>query len=391
MFIQNLTSCCFGILLLLFNMGSDQSFEKFVESLKSISDSQTKNRLIDEYLSGHNFPLIEQNRIHFIYRGKAKRVAVPGELSQWDPSNAPMERIQGTDFFYRSDSAPIEGRIEYKLWVDSAWIVDPVNPRQAEGGFGFNSDLWMPQYRQIDSNIFRSNIPHGTIDTFSLSSRYLACSHPIFVYLPPKRSMTDSLPVIYVTDGGEYLSLGKMHLILDYLIATHRIRPVCGVFVDPRKDVKKPSTNMRMTEYSADDAFLDFLQFEVSPYIERHYPVLSSPNNRAILGASMGGLISAYAVLSRPDFINNSAAQSPSYTQAKNAVIKLAKKLNHIRSHIFIQTGTIGDTEVEAQQVSTIISEKGATVRYETFPEGHNWTNWRTHLPSILEDFFPPR
>ncbi len=74
MFIQNLTSCCFGILFLLFNMGSNQSFEKFVESLKSISDSQTKNQLIDEYLSGHNFPLVEQNRIHFIYRGKAKKV-----------------------------------------------------------------------------------------------------------------------------------------------------------------------------------------------------------------------------------------------------------------------------------------------------------------------------
>ena len=145
-----------------------------------------------------------------------------------------------------------------------------------------------------------------------------------------------------------------------------------------------------MKAYSASEAYLDFLEREVTPFIEQRYHDSTRPADRLLLGASMGGLISTYAVITRPGFAGNCAAQSPAYLQADSAVIKLLGHLGHVTANLYIQTGTIHDTEVEANLVQNLLKEKGATIRYEEFHEGHNWTNWRAHLARILEHFFRP-
>jgi enterochelin esterase-like enzyme len=365
-----------------------QTFPDFIRQLSAASDPSAKVRVIDAYLHNHHAPIVEDSSVHFLYRGKGQRVAAPGELNRWDPSAAPMRRLEGTDLFYRSETLPIDARIEYKFWVDSSWILDPSNPRKAQGGFGWNSELRMPLYPAYTHDTVRT-ARVGKLDTLWITSAYLQRKQPVYVYTPQGWSLSQRLPAIYVTDGGDYLAFGRMDALLDELIAAQKVRPVVALFVDPHTDPHDRSINQRMTDYAAQDSFLDFLQKELSPIAERQYGVSPQPGDRLILGASMGGLISTYTVLRRPDFISLSAAQSPAYWQADSAVIKLLNTLNQAKGEFYIQTGTIGDTRIEARLAEHLLRAKRATVTLEEFHEGHNWTNWRTKLDRILTHFFP--
>lgn len=375
------------------NAAYAQTFRGFISRVQNASDSLSRNRSIDDYLGHHLVPIVEDSVVHFIYRGKGNVVAVPGEINGWDPPKAVMTRVRGTDLFYHTDTVPVDGRVEYKLWIDSVWRLDSLNPRRAMGGFGDNSDVWMPEYNPSLWTPDSNGVVVGRLDTLWIESEYLHLKHPVIVYVPtiPRRETDDALPLLLVMDGVDYLTFAKMHLMIDNLLSTNRIQPVVAAFVEPRTGLHVDSTNRRMTEYAANDSYLDFLQMEVVPHLEQSYMVSRDPDKRLIMGASMGGLISTYAVLKRPAFVGNCAAQSPAYRQADSAVIRLVRNIYHTSARVYIQTGTIHDTGTEARYVYESIREKGARITYEEFHEGHNWTNWRTHMSDILEFFFPTK
>ncbi len=371
--------------------GAGQSFESFLAKLHEAHDSVSRSQLITEYLANAKVPVVEGNTAYFLYRGHGHAVAVPGELNHWNPSAAMMHRVEETDLFLRKEKIPIDGRVEYKLWVDSTWILDPLNPLRSVGGLGENSDLWMPEYIPAKDIEESQNVPHGRIDTIWFVSKILNRTHPVFVYVPPGESGRKGLPAVYVLDGGEYLSLGRMNIVLDNLISAHKIEPVLGIFVDPRTDLHNSTTNYRMSDYGASDTFLLFLSQELIPFINKNYLALDSAGKRAIMGASMGGLMATYIALKQPEQFVNFAAQSPAYFQADSAVIKLLRTISKADINAYIGTGTIHDTEIEARLVSNLLERRGARVHYAEFPEGHNWTNWRAKIREILEYFFPAR
>lgn len=368
------------------------SLDTLVQQLASISDPNLEERLVNAFLSTHRPPIVEGDRVHFIYRGPGERVAVPSEMNRWSPEQGAMKRIPGTDFFYRTERLPAAARVEYKFWVDSAWMLDPWNPRVARGGYGSNSEVVMPAYAGAadDASLSATN-SRGTIDTFSVASTILGRTHPVSVYTPYGYDRKSTYPVLLVTDGGEYISLGKLPSILDSLIAARQMAPCIAVFVDPRTDPADRNSNKRMTDYAASGPFLDFLEREVLPMAGNRYAVTQKAEARAIIGASMGGLIATYAVLTRPGLVLMAIAQSPAYLQADSAVIKTAQGLTSSKAKLVIQTGTINDTEAEARTVQVALRSKGVDVRYEEFPEGHNWTNWRTHVGRALRVIFPPQ
>ena len=132
-----------------------------------------KEGFITDYIVHHTIPVIEKGNINFVYRGKGTTVAIPGELNGWDPRDGMMQHVSGTDLYYCSYNVPKNGRVEYKIWVDSVWMLDPLNPRKAQGGFGENSDVWMPYYKPPAEIQFNPDIPHGSIDTYRQLVKYI--------------------------------------------------------------------------------------------------------------------------------------------------------------------------------------------------------------------------
>jgi len=71
--------------------------------------------------------------------------------------------------------------------------------------------------------------------------------------------------------------------------------------------------------------YMDFLVDTVKPYIDRHYRTKPDRTNTAIMGSSMGGLISQYAIEQYPQVFSKAGIFSPAYWLAKPAVFDFAK------------------------------------------------------------------
>ncbi len=371
-------------------------FTDFLKQLESVRDSSARNQFAEEYMAkvrNHGRAVIEDSTIYFLYFGNVRRVAVPGDLNGWNPKEDTLTRIPKTNLLYLAKSLHPAARFEYKLAVDSTWILDPLNRQQAIGGYGANSEIWMPLYKPPTEIEYRAEIPHGRIDSLRIKSKLLQRTHPVFVYLPPgyKQSSRKQYPTLYVTDGGEYITLALMLNVLDNLIGEKRIEPIVAVFVDPRTDVRDIRTSKRMFDYTMSDTFVAFLVNEVRALVAKKYRTDLRAERTAIMGASLGALISTYAAFTRPDVFGLVAAQSPSYWWRNDTMITMVERSPKKNLRFYIDTGTIRDAQEKALKMKDVLERKGYAVHYEEHPEAHNWVNWRSRLSHILEYFWGKR
>jgi enterochelin esterase family protein len=335
-------------------------------------------------------PLVEDSTVVLTYHGAARRVAIPSDLNGWNPAADTMTRVPGTKLFYKWMHVPSAARFEYKFLVDTVWTTDPMNPQHAMGGHGPNSEVWMPGYEPPDEVHSFSGVPKGTLDTLTFSSALLGRTHPVYVYRPHRYFLRRSpYPALFVMDGGEYLSLGLMHHVLDNLIFDKRIRPLVAVFVDPRTDPLDASTSTRMADYTLRDTFVNALVTELRPLLMKKYNITTDPRHTAIMGASLGGLISTYASLRSPDVFGLCAAQSPSYWWNNEAIFRMTRDEPAKNIRFYIDTGTIRDAREHASKMGGLLKRQGYDVFYAEHPEGHNWVNWRSRIDDILTYFWP--
>jgi enterochelin esterase family protein len=250
----------------------------------------------------------------------------------------------------------------------------------------------MPRYRFPGESLRREEIPRGTIDSIWFSSTGLARHVRVLVYLPPGyHADAGRFPVLYVMDGGEYLALAHMNVVLDNLIAGGTIASLIAVFVDPRKDPDDPRTNERMREYALNDRFVGTLAGELRPFLLGRYRMRKEAAHTAIMGASMGGLIATYAALTRPGVFGLCAAQSPSFQWANDTLLTMLRRAPGGTFRMFLSTGTMHDAERRARIARDIMREKGYDITYVETPEAHNWANWRGRLQDLLTAFWGTR
>jgi len=367
-------------------------FIDFIARTEAMPDTASRRIAVDDFAAraaAYGRPIINDSTVSFFHLGRASRVSVPGDLNGWNPAADTMHRIEGTDFFYLSMTVDTAARFEYKLAVDSTWVLDPYNPQQSMGGFGPNSEVRMPGYTPPRDIAPREGISHGSVDTLSFRSRILHSTHPVLVYTPAGyRHSRRSLPVIYVANGGEYLSLALMKNVLDNLIAEGRIMPVVGVFLVPRTDINDPRTSTAMKDYAMSDDFVRSLVTELRPRLMREYRLRKDPAQTAIMGSSLGGLIATYAAFTRPDVFGLCAAQSPAYWLEGARMITTVEHSPRKDFRMYLDTGTFHDAEQHARPMRDAMRSKGYLLHYEEHPEGHSWANWRARLGTILAFFW---
>jgi enterochelin esterase-like enzyme len=211
------------------------------------------------------------------------------------------------------------------------------------------------------------------------------------VYLPAsyKAQSSDIYPIIYVTDGYEYLheKMGNMTTILDNLIYLKKIKPVIAVFIDNREPVNR-SNNRRMQELAMNERYLTFVTQELIPKIEGEYPVSTRAEDRAILGTSMGGLTAAYFAFSKPEIFGLAGIQSPAFW-FRPEIYTFCDQPEKPPVKTFMTTGLINDTAEGTTKMKSILDKNTCTYEYREVNQGHSWGNWRDLIDDILIYFFP--
>lgn len=361
-----------------------QTFADFLVVLEATSYNLRQAKVDSFVQATSSFPITEDTLAHFVYKGPGGNLAVPGDFSGWNPNNAPMTQVQGTNFWYRSEVFANNARLDYKYVYDGAnWILDPRNPFRAPGGFGDNSELRMPAYIPPVEVEFYANIPHGTLQDTVFFSSNLNNSRQVRVYLPPGyNASTDRYPVALVHDGLEYITLAKMNNTIDYLIAENRIQPVIAVFVPPVN---------RSPEYidNQQNAFTAFISSELMPWLDGRYRTKTGAENRLVMGSSAGGNISLWIAMQHPEIFGHVGAFSP-YVEPD--ILVNFNNSDPLDLRIYMLHGSYDHITLIHQSVNNflpILASKGYDHLYEEFPEGHSYGFWRAHADDALIFAFP--
>lgn len=387
--------CLFFVAITL-NAQDYSRLQNILSALAS-TDSTTREATWHELVSSNQIPLTLADSVIFLYRGEAKSVVWMGDFNGWgydkDFQNQ-GKRIAGTDIWYLKTSFPEDARLDYKILINgNNWIVDPNNPHHQWSGVGGgspNSELRMPAWKLDPVMIPRENIARGALEKDILfNSKTLGYQVTYSMYYPANYNRQNIYPVLYVTDGYEYLHerMGNMKVILDNLIADGKIKPLLVIFIDHREPVNR-SNNRRMMELAMNSRYLDFIADEFIPAIENQHNVSKKREDRGIMGSSMGGLTAAYFAFSRPEVFGLAGIQSPAFW-FKPAIYTLCDNPENPPVKIYMSTGTIKDAEEGARKMKTILEKNTCTYQYTETNQGHSWGNFRDTIDDILLYFFP--
>jgi enterochelin esterase family protein len=321
--------------------------------------------------------MIEEPAVHFVYYNPtAQSVAVSGEFNQW--TSTPLTPLGQTGIFYHTTEFRGPARVEYKLIVDGQWIVDPFCQNRVDNGIGEQNSFFVAgDFQEPPELEWAAKIPHGRVEEFDFNSKLLNNQRRVYVYLPPgyAKSSPQRFATFYIHDGGEYLSRARLPTVLDNLCHSQEIPPLIAVMVDPVD---------RMTEYHTNEHYAQFIEKELIPHIDRHYRTRPQREARGVMGASLGGLISTYLALLRPQLFSKMAGQSSALFLEQDKIATLANGLTANTSFYF-DVGAYEPQFIPAHHhLVPLLQAKGCPCLFQELEGGHNWTNWRAHLKDLL-------
>jgi len=259
----------------------------------------------------------------------------------------------------------------------------------------------------------------GTVQRHSNFPSKFVAARNVDVWLPPDYSEDKRYPVLYMHDGQNILepisSIGGVAWEIDKaitrLVEAKKIPTVIVVGVwnseirwreyMPQKAYEASGfekNRMVFIEKAGgtpiSDSYLKFLVEEVKPFVDEKYPTLSDQRNTFIMGSSMGGLISLYAISQYPDVFYGAGCLSTHWLAGFNELVdEMAKMLPGPEMHrLYFDYGTLGhDTHYEPfqQRMSLHVLHAGysesnwETCRFEG--DDHNEAAWRARVKIPLE------
>lgn len=109
----------------------------------------------------------------------------------------------------------------------------------------------------------------------------------------------------------------RLEVEVERLMEAGAIPPTIIVGVD--------NSPLRRKEYAPTspefEPYQTFVVGELLPWIREHYPVSFDPSHTALMGSSMGGLVSFALAANHPDLFGNTACLSPWFEHEQNAYI----------------------------------------------------------------------
>lgn len=360
-------------------------------------DGRLDASALDAFVADHQFPLVDETGVTFIYRGEADEV----RLQNWVfglESEQPLERVADTDLWHLHIELPQGSRIEYKfdVWHNghNEWIMDPLNPHEASDPFGANSVCQAYGYERPDWTLPRSEVAAGRIDELPIDSRAFGDQRMVHAYRPAQYRATRRYPLLVVHDGTDFHNFGALATVLDNLIHRREIAPMIVAFSKPGR---------RELEYAGDVRHARHLREELLPALSARYALVEDPAARALLGASFGAVASLHAAWCDPGtwgsllLLSGSFAFSDIGTHRRGPVFDpVVRFMNEFRSRpghpatrAYVACGVYESLIYENRSLVPLLQKHGLDVRYTEVHDGHNWENWRDRMRDGLSWVFP--
>jgi len=272
---------------------------------------------------------------------------------------------------------------------------------------GLNDTVENGMYDEGAGSELRGNVV-GNIRRFAkIESPQLGNRRDVLVYLPPSYvSSGRHYPVLYMQDGqnlfdattsfaGEWQVDETMERVSgEGLEAIVVAIPNSGRH---RADEYSPFRDERVGGGRGDD-YLAFVIDTLKPRIDAEFRTRRERAATGILGSSMGGLISLYALLRRADIFGFAGAMSPSLWFARGAIFEVAVGISQWDGRLYVDTGTLegrGHVRQVREMVRLLRRRAGHPRRQIQYVEEpgaqHNEAAWARRFEPALRWLLPKR
>ncbi len=309
-------------------------FAAFLEQIQQTDDARTRSERVTRFLdSQEQFPVIEGDLVHFLYRGPGGDVALASDMFGARQERK-MKRVPGTDLFYLALQLPPDQRANYVFFVDYQPQLDPRNPRTMTstmyaGEMEFAVRLrgekplqmsWfgMSEWEQPG---YLEQLPEelsGTLSNQSLESEQLSDTLPYEVYLPPgyDQETDHRYRVVYVFAPPEGRQRGQLEQAVDSIFASQESGVTPAILVFPQVP---PSA-------VGQSALLQ----ELLPAIDSQYRTIADRHGRTTVGFGFAAATAIGLATQHSDRFCGSAVYSPLVFDAEQAMLESAlQELKH--------------------------------------------------------------
>jgi len=183
------------------------------------------------------------------------------------------------------------------------------------------------------------------VSTFVLHSPQLKCDRKIWVYLPINYKGSDKrYPVLYMHDGQNLFDAKTSYAgewsIDETLDSIHANIIVIGIENGGEKRMEEltPYINQKYGGGKANE-YLDFIVSTLKQKIDSTYRTKTSAKNTAIMGSSLGGLVSFYAALKYPTVFGKVGCFSPSFWFNRKELFHLMEQTKEFSTRIYFLCG----------------------------------------------------
>lgn len=258
------------------------------------------------------------------------------------------------------------------------------------------------------------NLAPPAPERFTIHSNVLNEDRAILVRMPAAaQGKKDKYAVLYLADGDGHIN--EVGAIIDFLVSQNRCAPLIVVGIPntdrtrdltpTHGDAKGPDGAILQTfpTSGGGDKFLEFIQTELFPEIEKRYP---TQHYRIFAGHSLGGLLAIHALIAHSDMFNAYIAVSPSLQWDDQHTLHQAQqffaKQKELDKTLFFSLGNegatpnpMGDSFDQLQKLFTTTTPKGFIVRSARYPdEDHGSTTFLAHyagLRTVFDGWVMPR
>lgn len=232
-------------------------------------------------------------------------------------------------------------------------------------------------------------------------SPQLGNERDLFVLLPPGyRSGTDRFPVVYLNDGQNLFDeatsyAGEWRADETAAASAARGHPLILVGIpnmgEERLAEYAPFPAPEAGMAARAESYAAFLANTVKPLIDDRYRTLPGPADTALVGSSMGGLVSLYTALRYPGVFGFAGALSPSLWWGEGKpVFAWAKDHANPGVRVWLDMGTEeGWSQTQdVVRMGTLLRDAGLDVRITIDPGAiHHESAWSERFPAVLAWF----
>jgi enterochelin esterase-like enzyme len=182
-------------------------------------------------------------------------------------------------------------------------------------------------------------------------------SRPIYVYLPEaaERDHRRRFPVIYCQDGQNiwddpHACFGHggwcLNRTADHLANDGKIEPVILVGIPNTDERYRDYTPRKSFDEVLDHPYANFLCDVVKRYVDRHFPTKHDRQHTALLGSSLGGLVSLWVAHKLPETFGSAACLSGAFQvrdRGRGSFSEFLSRALHQNVRVYLDSGTVDD------------------------------------------------